>query len=117
TINGDDFSAANITFENTTGDAPQALAINVSADRASFKNCRFLGGQDTFLGYNSKYPQSLYKCYIEGVVDFIFGNSKTVFDECTIYARDRSDNNGSYITASNTRESKGLLFRNCEIIA
>ncbi|TZF86166.1 DUF3244 domain-containing protein (plasmid) [Pedobacter sp. BS3] len=116
-ITADDFSAANITFENSTGDAPQALAINVSGDRASFKNCRFLGGQDTFLGYNSKYPQSLYKCYIEGVVDFIFGNSKTVFDECTIYARDRSDNNGSYITASNTRETRGFVFRNCEIIA
>lgn len=115
-VNANDFSAANITFENTTGDSPQALAMNASGDRASFKNCRFLGGQDTFLGYNSKYPQSLYKCYIEGVVDFIFGNSKTVFDECTIYARDRADNNGSYITASNTRESKGLLFRNCEII-
>ena len=71
-INADDFSAAHLTFENTTGDAPQALAINVSGDRASFKNCRFLGGQDTFLSYNSKYPQSLYKCYIEGVVDFIF---------------------------------------------
>ncbi|HTN19026.1 MAG TPA: pectinesterase family protein [Pelobium sp.] len=115
-VNGNDFSAANITFENSTGDSPQALAINVSGDRASFKNCRFLGGQDTFLSYNSKYPQSLYKCYIEGVVDFIFGNAKTVFDECTIYARDRTDNNGSYITASNTRESKGFLFRNCEII-
>ncbi len=117
-INSDDFSAANITFENSTGDAPQALAINVSGDRASFKNCRFLGGQDTFLSYNSKYPQSLYKCYIEGVVDFIFGNAKTVFDECTIYPRDRADNlASSYITASNTREAKGLLFRNCEIIA
>ena len=117
-VNADDFSAANITFENSTGDAPQALAINVSGDRASFKNCRFLGGQDTFLSYNSKYPQSLYKCYIEGVVDFIFGNAKTVFDECTIYARDRADNlANSYITASNTRETKGFLFRNCEIIA
>lgn len=117
TINADDFSAANITFENTTGDAPQALAINVSGDRASFKNCRFLGGQDTFLGYNSKYPQSIFNCYIEGVVDFIFGNSKTVFDHCVIYPRDRSNgSSGSYITASNTRESKGLLFRNCSII-
>lgn len=117
-VNSDDFSAANITFENSTGDAPQALAINVSGDRASFKNCRFLGGQDTFLSYNSKYPQSLYKCYIEGVVDFIFGNAKTVFDECVIYPRDRADNlASSYITASNTRETKGFLFRNCEIIA
>lgn len=117
-INSDDFSSANITYENSTGDAPQALAINVSGDRASFKNCRFLGGQDTFLGYNSKYPQSLYKCYIEGVVDFIFGNSKTVFDECVIYPRDRIDNQAnSYITASNTRENKGFLFRNCDIIA
>jgi pectin methylesterase-like acyl-CoA thioesterase len=48
-VNGNDCSAINITFENTTGDAPQALAININADRVAFKNCRFLGGQDTVL--------------------------------------------------------------------
>src|SRR5687767_9697489 len=30
---GADFAAVNITFENTTGEAPQALAIYISGDR------------------------------------------------------------------------------------
>ena len=48
-INAADFAAFNITFENTTGESPQALAINVQGDRAVFQGCRFLGGQDTVL--------------------------------------------------------------------
>jgi pectinesterase len=53
TINATDFTAVNITFENTTGESPQALAINVNNDRCAFKNCRFLGGQDTLLANNA----------------------------------------------------------------
>lgn len=53
TVAANDFAAINITFENTTGEAPQALAINVTGDRAAFKNCCFLSGQDTvFAGGN-----------------------------------------------------------------
>ncbi len=48
-IQADGFSAENITFENTFGKGGQALAINVTGDRAAFRNCRFLGWQDTML--------------------------------------------------------------------
>ncbi|NOT73687.1 MAG: T9SS type A sorting domain-containing protein [Cyclobacteriaceae bacterium] len=116
TINAADFSAINVTFENTTGDAPQALAINVNADRAAFNNCRFLGGQDTVLANGSGNKQYFRHCYIDGVVDFIFGNSRAVFDSCFVYAKSRVDGlNGSYITAANTQsnQSYGYVFRNC----
>ncbi|WP_262919162.1 pectinesterase family protein [Niabella hibiscisoli] len=46
-VYGDGFSAENITFENSAGPVGQAVAVRVSADRISFKNCRFLGFQDT----------------------------------------------------------------------
>src|SRR5204862_2885838 len=46
-IEGDDFTAENITFENTAGDKGQALAAKVMADRTVFRNCRFLRWQDT----------------------------------------------------------------------
>jgi pectin methylesterase-like acyl-CoA thioesterase len=119
TVNGADFMAMNITFENTTGDAPQALAINVNADRAVLLNCRFLGGQDTILT-NGSGRQYFKNCYVDGVVDFIFGSATALFDSCVIYARTRLDNlSGSYITAANTPagQTYGYVFRNCIIPA
>ena len=118
TVNAPDFSAVNITFENSTGDAPQALAINVNADRATFKNCRFLGGQDTVLANGANNRQYFRNCYIDGVVDFIFGNAIAVFDSCIIHPKTRQDGlTGSYITAANTTNGQayGYVFRGCTI--
>ena len=42
-VNGAAFEAENISFENTSGTGSQAVAISVHSDRASFRNCRFLG--------------------------------------------------------------------------
>ena len=46
-ISGNRFRAENITFANSAGAVGQALALYVDADKAVFKNCRFLGNQDT----------------------------------------------------------------------
>lgn len=116
TISGADCAALNITFENTTGDAPQALAINVNATRCAFKNCRFLGGQDTVLTNGNGNLQYFKNCYIDGVVDFIFGAAVAVFDSCIVYPKTRLDNlSGSYITAANTPagQTYGYVFRDC----
>jgi pectinesterase len=43
TIDADDFTAENITFENSAGPVGQALAIRVDGDRATFRNCHFVG--------------------------------------------------------------------------
>ncbi len=51
-----DFYAENITFENSSGPVGQAVACFVSADRAFFKNCRFLGFQDTLYTYSKQPP-------------------------------------------------------------
>lgn len=117
TINATDFAAVNITFENTTGEQPQALAINVNNDRCAFKNCRFLGGQDTLLANNAGKKQYYKQCYIDGTVDFIFGNAAAVFDNCTIYPKTRSSAGNSYITAANTPagQTYGYVFRNAII--
>jgi len=45
-VYGAEFEAENITFENTFGPGSQAVAIAVHAERAVFRNCRFLGWQD-----------------------------------------------------------------------
>jgi pectinesterase len=91
-INGAGFEADNITFENTAGNTGQAVAAAVRADRAIFKHCRFLGHQDTlFADYGRQYYVD---SYIEGGVDFIFGNAAAVFDHTEIHA-----NGPGYLTA------------------
>ena len=91
-INGDGFEADNLTFENTAGNTGQAVAAAVRADRAVFKNCRFLGHQDTlFADYGRQYYVG---SYIEGGVDFIFGNAAAVFDHTEIHS-----NGPGYLTA------------------
>ncbi len=83
-VNGEGFEADNLTFENTAGNTGQAVAIAVRADRAIFKHCRFLGHQDTlFADYGRQYYLD---SYIEGGVDFIFGNAAAVFDHSEIHA-------------------------------
>lgn len=109
-----DFYAENITFENTSGPVGQAVACFVSADRAYFKKCKFLGFQDTLYTYGKGCRQYYDECYIEGTVDFIFGWSTAVFNRCHIH----SIGNG-YITAPSTDKGQkyGYLFYNCEITA
>ncbi|MGD1107300.1 MAG: pectinesterase family protein [Terracidiphilus sp.] len=91
-INGTGFEADNITFEDTAGNTGQAVAAAVRADKAVFKHCRFLGHQDTlFADYGRQYYVD---SYIEGGVDFIFGNATAVFDHSEIHA-----NGPGYLTA------------------
>src|SRR5215475_6399312 len=91
-INGAAFEADNITFENAAGNTGQAVAAAVRSDRAIFKHCRFLGHQDTlFADYGRQYYLD---SYIEGGVDFIFGNAAVVFDHTEIHA-----NGPGYLTA------------------
>lgn len=98
-VNGPGFEADNITFENTAGNTGQAVAVAVRSDRSIFKHCRFLGHQDTlFADFGRQY---YIDSYIEGGVDFIFGNATAVFDHSEIHA-----NAPGYLTAQ-SRTSPG----------
>lgn len=111
-IFGDNFTAENITFENTSGPKGQAVAVRVDGDKVAFKNCRFLGFQDTLYPHGEKSHQYYKNCYIEGTVDFIFGWSTAVFDECIIHCK-----GSGYITAPATLEETpfGFVFIKCKI--
>src|SRR5690348_16184588 len=78
-ISGNRFRAENITFINSAGPVGQALALFVDADKAVFKNCRFLGNQDTIFTSGENSRQLFTDCYIEGTTDFIFGSATAVF--------------------------------------
>jgi pectin methylesterase-like acyl-CoA thioesterase len=118
TVNATDFSAMNITFANTYGDGSQGVAILVNNDRAAFKNCRFMGNQDTLYLKGAGNPRAYFKnCYIDGNVDFIFGSAIAAFDSCTIVPKARTTTGNSFITAANTPtgQNYGLVFRNSRI--
>ena len=102
-VTADDFFAQNLSFQNDFSknqkpqeQGSQALALSVTGDRAAFRNVRILGAQDTLYAASRScqsdhgpcIPTRQYfeNCYIEGHVDFIFGDSKAFFDHCEIHA-------------------------------
>ncbi len=111
-IYGAQFTAENITFQNTAGPVGQAVALFVAGDKAKFINCKMLGFQDTLYTYGYASRQYYYKCYIEGTVDFIFGSATAVFEECEIFCK-----KGGYITASSSPDTSkyGYVFINSKI--
>jgi len=133
-VTGDDFHAENLTFQNDYSrihglqqQGSQAVALSVRGDRAVFRNVRFLGAQDTLFAASRSCQsdagpciparQYFHNCYIEGNVDFIFGDSEAVFDHCHIHAIAHSQ---VYITAQSKRypqQQSGYVFDHCTITA
>jgi len=121
-VNGTDFTAKHLTIENSFDESSvtvsnkQAVALNVRGERHKFIGVRFIGNQDTLLTNGG--TQYFYQCYIEGDVDFIFGGSRAVFEECVIHSLDRgSSTNNGYVTAASTMitEPYGYLILNSKL--
>jgi len=111
-IDGDGFEIENLTIENRAGPVGQALALRTDGDKLKFKNCRFLGWQDTlFLNRGRVYFED---CLIEGHVDFIFGGATAWFENCHIHCR-----GSGYITAASTARDQayGFAFNHCRVTA
>jgi pectinesterase len=110
-INGAGFQADNLTFENTAGNTGQAVAVADRNDRSIFKHCRFLGHQDTlFADYGRQYYVD---SYIEGGVDYIFGNAAAVFDRDTL-----NSNGPGFITAqsrTSADQATGYIILNSTV--
>ena len=121
-VKADNFTAENVTFANdwnrTHEQVPvgsQALALSVTADRAVFRNVRLLGNQDTV--YAAKGRQYFSGCYIEGNVDFIFGDANAVFENCEIRSTPHSI---GYITAQGkdtADRDSAYVFNHCKLTA
>lgn len=121
-IHSNNFTAKNISFENSSGRVGQAVAVLTSGDRIIFENCRFLGNQDTLYlkgvqdsPDKTKPSRNYFKnCYIEGTTDYIFGAGTAVFENCTIYSKETA----SHVTAASTPQENefGFVFINSKII-
>lgn len=101
----------------------------VRGDRDIFENVRVLGNQDTLYagvgdctgsGADRACPtarQYFAHCFIEGNVDFIFGDSKAVFDHCVIRSNSHSI---GFITAQSESypgQASGYVFHDCRLEA
>lgn len=109
-----DLICENLTFENTAGRVGQAVACFVAGDRVIFRNCCFLGNQDTLYNFGKHCRQYFEDCYIEGTVDFIFGSSTAVFNRCVVHSLSKG-----YLTAPSTPqdEAYGYVFIDCRLTA
>jgi pectin methylesterase-like acyl-CoA thioesterase len=129
-VTGENFFATKLTIANdwSKTDQPrtQALALSISGDRAVLRDVRLLGAQDTLLANGRKCAdagpcltrQFYDHCYIEGEVDFIFGNAKAVFQDCEIHSVVHPA--GGFLTANGRNkpdEDSGYVFNHCRLTA
>jgi pectin methylesterase-like acyl-CoA thioesterase len=117
----------------------QAVALHVTGDREVFRKVRFLGFQDTLYA-DSKLchmppgapgaavaspgaapatchaaRQYYADCYIEGHVDFIFGDAKAVFDRCEIHTMPHVMDTITAQSRLRPEEDSGYVFRDCTV--
>jgi len=125
-----------------TNEGSQAVALHITGDREVFRHVRFLGYQDTLYadsklchtppaaaptagapapGTNSvpcRAARQYYSdCYIEGHVDFIFGDAKAVFDHCEIHGMAHSMVTLTAQSRLRAEEDSGYVFRDCTVTA
>ncbi|XP_037468456.1 probable pectinesterase 15 [Triticum dicoccoides] len=121
------FVAYNISFQNTAPPADpgasggQAVALRVAGDQAAFHWCGVYGAQDTLLDEQGRH---LFRgCYVEGSIDFIFGNARSLYLNCTISSVAASTGNGGGVTGSITAQGRGsasektgFAFVGCSVV-
>lgn len=111
-----------INFVNSYGheqkNGPQALALFTQGDRVVLNRCGLLSFQDTWLTPFRIPNRRNYAvdCFIEGAVDFIYGQGNIFFDRDTLYI---TRNKGGYIVAPNHHPDTewGYVFLNNVITA
>uniref|UniRef100_A0A0E0MV50 Pectinesterase n=1 Tax=Oryza rufipogon TaxID=4529 RepID=A0A0E0MV50_ORYRU len=109
-----DFMARDITFKNTYGRMAPAVAALVAGDRSAFYRCGFVGLQDTLSDLLGRHYYE--RCYVEGAVDFIFGEAQSIFHRCHISTAAAAA--PGFITAqgrSSASDASGFVFTSCTV--
>ncbi|KAG6590056.1 putative pectinesterase 50, partial [Cucurbita argyrosperma subsp. sororia] len=118
-VESDYFVAVNVAFVNSapmpdagrTGG--QAVAMRISGDKAAFHHCQFIGFQDTLCDDRGRH---FFKdCYIEGTVDFIFGNGKSLYLKTVINSVAEGTGVITAQARENSTDDSGFTFAYCNI--
>lgn len=92
----------------------QALALRQRGSRATYKNVRMQGVQDTYYLNKSDATAYFETCDIAGEVDFIYGDGTMWFENCLLHPISSS----ACITASNAPATvQGIVFNGCTVEA
>ncbi|KAI5067299.1 hypothetical protein GOP47_0017827 [Adiantum capillus-veneris] len=118
-VNSEGFIARGITFENSAPAPPpgavgrQAVAFKIAGDKGALYNCNFLGAQDTL--YDDHGRHYFENCYIQGSIDFIFGDGQSLYKGCQL--RTLSINPGSLTAQKRASPSSrtGFSFVDCRV--
>ncbi|XP_031125785.1 pectinesterase 1-like [Ipomoea triloba] len=119
-VEADYFTAINVNIINSAPrpdgvrKGAQAVALTQSGDMAAFYSVRLHGFQDTFC--DDKGRHFFMDSYIEGTVDFIFGNGKTLYVETELHVIE--GDNMAVITAQarhTNAEETGYSFAHCKV--
>jgi hypothetical protein len=104
----DDLVIDSLTFVNTTPKGgSQAETLNSSGDRVVVRDSAFHSLQDTLkIDDGGVY---FHACYIEGDVDFMWGDARVFFDRCTIHTVNR----GYLVQVRNGQAGRGFVFVEC----
>ena len=126
----DDITIENLTIVNDCDqhEKGQAVALHTQGDRNIFRNLRILGSTDTLYAsaklcygdYGPCVPARQYfaDTFVEGGVDFIFGDSIAYFDHCTLHGLPAGNN--VMFTAQSKHypaEQSGYVFADAHIVA
>ncbi|AES68614.1 putative pectinesterase [Medicago truncatula] len=114
---GRNFIARDMGFRNTAGPQKhQAVALMTSADQAVYYKCHIDAYQDTLYAHSNR--QFYRECNIYGTVDFIFGNSAVVIQNCNIMPKLPMHGQQITITAQGKTDpnmNTGISIQYCNI--
>jgi pectinesterase len=137
-VTGNDFFVENLTIQNDwekhnarIGEGSQAVALFLTGDREVLRHVRLLGYQDTLYAASKtcKVPgdagitpcqasrQLFEDCYIEGHVDYIFGDAKAAFVNCELHGMTHPVVEITAQSRAYPLEDSGYLFLHCLITA
>ncbi|MED6125738.1 hypothetical protein PIB30_071562 [Stylosanthes scabra] len=97
------------------GKIKPAAAARIYGNNTAFYKCGFIGYQDTL--YDIMGSHYFKKCYIQGEVDFIFGNGQSFYENCIINAT--GGELPGFVTAQkrdSSRDETGFVFERGHVL-